>query len=137
MLKPLFISLLLFFVSPAVAFAADLKSLGNVILVSDNDVQPRHISLTSEELMVFILNKSRNNLVTFEVDFGKQEVHCSNDNVEAAGDGVLRSVVPIVPSDFTALCFHGVGSYPVKVYGINGKKDPINVIVELKASAEG
>lgn len=107
-------------------------SKNRVIEVNDQGVAPKELRISSDDVMVFLLNDTSNSLVTFEIDYGKADVHCSNANVKNFPDGKARSIKPLGPRDFTATCFHEKGSYPIKILGLNGKKDPYFATVVLE-----
>ena len=117
----------------ATAVFAGEKEVGNrIIEVTDKGVIPQVLEINDQDLTVFLLNRSKESLITFEIDYGKREMHCSNDNIENLEGGKSRSVKPLAPRDFAATCFHDPGTYPIKFYGVAGAKEPITAKVVLK-----
>ena len=128
----------LILLAPQRSFAAqkpvvDLPDSKNrVIEVNDNGIAPKELHISSDDVMVFLLNDTSNSLLTFEIDYGKADVHCSNENVQNLPDGKARTIKPMGPRDFTSTCFHEKGRYPVKFVGVKGKREPYFATVVLE-----
>ena len=103
-----------------------------VIEVTESGVYPRELDISTKDLFVFLLNNSHDSLITFEVDYGKHDMHCVNDNIANSTDGKARSINPLSPRDFATPCFHEPGSYPIRFYGVGGKPEPVTATVVLK-----
>jgi hypothetical protein len=119
---------------PTQAFATDQESesLNRVIEVTEAGLVPSTLDITSKDLTVFLLNNTKTSLVSFEIDYGKQEIHCSNANIKNLPNGKARSVAPLSPRDFVATCFHEPGSYPIRFYGVGGKAAPLTATVTVR-----
>ena len=61
-----------------------------IIEITDTEIKPRELILTTDDLVVFLLNSSKESLISFEIEFGKREMHCSNDNIENLPSGTAR-----------------------------------------------
>jgi hypothetical protein len=96
------------------------ESQNQVIKVTDKGLEPSVLEMKKEDRIAFILNDSRESLITLSLDFGKHASHCASENLKIQEDGTIQSVKPIVPKDFATTCFHDPGTYPFFVYGIPG-----------------
>lgn len=96
------------------------ESQNQVIKVTDKGLEPSVLEMKKEDRIAFILNDSRESLITLSLDFGKHASHCASENLKIQDDGTIQSVKPIVPKDFATTCFHDPGTYPFTVYGIPG-----------------
>ena len=138
MLKGIYFAVLAFLACIQTSFAASRYSLAQadsknrVIQITDEGISTRELRLSNDDVMVFFLNDTSDSLVTFEIDYGKADVHCSNANVKNFPDGKARSVKPLGPRDFTATCFHEKGRYPVRFIGVKGRKEPFTATVILE-----
>lgn len=121
----------------AIANAAESSnakaSESHVIQLSDQGLSPQVLNLTSNDLMVFLLNNSSDALVTFEIEYGKSEMHCSAANVKNVEGNKSRSINPLGPRDFVAVCFHDPGTYPIRFWGLKGSKQPLEAKIVLSA----
>lgn len=111
---------------------AEVPETNNYVLsVTDGGISPKSISLSKDDSILLFLNKTKESLITIEIDFGSNEIHCSSGNLKKGDDGKLRSARPIAPKDFASTCFHAEGKYPATVYGLAsypaGLKTTINV----------
>ncbi len=122
---------------PAISFAEDAahdheeqtaqtlpQSRNQVMKFTDKGVEPSALTLRPEDSIVFFLNKTSDSLVTMEIDYKEHITHCAGGILAVGKNGLLASTRPLEPGNFATTCFHEAGSYPVKIFGLNGKKDP-------------
>jgi hypothetical protein len=100
-----------------------------IIKVTPQGLQPPQITLDHLDGSVFIYNDTQNDLITFEIEWGKRSAHCASQNLQLTEAGILRTVRPIAPGDFGLACFPQTGTYPVRVYGLHGDDSPLNAQV--------
>jgi hypothetical protein len=94
------------------------ESQNQVIKVTDKGLEPALLEMKKEDRIAFIINDSRESLLTLSLNFGSHAAHCASENLQINDDGSIRSVKPIAPKDFATTCFHDPGTYPYTVYGI-------------------
>jgi hypothetical protein len=109
-----------------------LPGHGQIITVSDTGIQPTKITLKKGDGIAFILNDTKDSLITVDLAYGKHTTHCASSNLKIGEDGVIRSKEPIPPKDFASTCFHDSGSYAFTVYGSKGSPNGIvgTIVVE-------
>jgi len=92
-----------------------------VMKISETGFQPPILKLTKLDSSVFLVNITRDSLVTLEVNFNGKQAHCANSNMTFTSAGVMKSKSPIPPKDFAAICFPEKGVYEATVYGVGQK----------------
>lgn len=108
------------------------ESYNQVIKVTDKGLEPSVLEMKKEDRIVFILNDSRESLLTLSLDFGSHAAHCASENLKINEDGSIRSTKPIAPKDFATTCFHDPGTYPFTVYGVPGSPKGLKGSIVVK-----
>lgn len=88
-----------------------------ILTVSQDGLVPSTITLARSASSLFLLNQTRDSLLTYEVDYGKKLAYCATGEAWMDKDGVLRSVRPIEPLAFRSFCLPQPGTYPIVVRG--------------------
>jgi len=102
-----------------------------IVKVTPTGLEPATVTLRKLDGSVFLVNTTKESLLTFEIDFGEKHPHCASGNLTYdPASGMMRSTKPVGPRDFALACFPDPGSYPVKVFGIGAKPLNGSVIVE-------
>jgi hypothetical protein len=100
-----------------------------VVKITESGLSPSKITLKSHDGSVFFLNATKNTSVAFEMTWGNRAAHCASPNLLLGKDGVLRSVYPIQPQDFSVICFPETGEYHYKVLSVS-QSDQKNIDTE-------
>lgn len=100
-----------------------------IIKVTPEGLQPKEVTLDHLDGSVFFYNDTQEDLVTFEIEWGKRSAHCASQNLQLTEAGILRTIRPIAPGDFAIACFPQPGTYPVRVYGLHGDDSPLSAQV--------
>lgn len=93
-------------------------SKNRLIRLTDSGIDPAEIQVTNDDGIMFFLNDTTDALLTLEIVFGSQAIHCATPNMTDAGKGILKSTRPFGPKDFASTCFPEKGVYPFTVYGL-------------------
>lgn len=100
-----------------------------IIKVTPEGLQPKEVTLDHLDGSVFIYNDTQEDLITFEIEWGRRSAHCASQNLQLTEAGILRTIRPIAPGDFGLACFPQAGTYPVRVYGLHGNDSPLSAQV--------
>lgn len=87
-----------------------------IIKVTSKGVAPVELSMNQSDSVVFFYNSTDDDLVSLEIDFGKNSVHCSAAMKIVTEPGLTRTRKPFGPKEFASTCFHEKGRYPFKVF---------------------
>jgi hypothetical protein len=122
----------LFFVSPADAqSSAEIRdqiaktipdAKKELIKLTPSGPVPARIEIAQLDASVFFLNVTDDSLVSLEIQFGPNRVHCWSPNLQIDEKGVMSSINPIGPKDFAITCFPEAGTYRYTVKGL--EKNP-------------
>lgn len=104
---------------------SEQKEVNQVMVVTDQGIQPHSLDLTPSGSSVFILNKSKK-AFTLEIDFGKKKAHCASKEIEINKDGIMRTKQELKPNEFISVCFPDKGIH--KVNAGNNLNAKINVL---------
>ena len=101
------------------------NSKNQIITLGDNGPTPAVLTMKLSDSIVFFLNSSKNSLLTLKVDFGEHRTHCASSNLRIDNAGLVTSIRPFSPNDFSSMCFHDRGTYPFTIFGL--PKQPAGV----------
>ena len=96
-----------------------------IMKLTDEGIFPPVIKMRKEDSIVFFLNSSSDALATVAVEFNEHTTHCASTNLTIGEHGVIASSKPMPPREFSSVCFHDSGTYPVTAFGL--KKNPAGV----------
>ena len=114
------------------AGADDLSPNKEIMRITASGAMPEQLELRGKDGSVFLLNGTRDDLLTLSVDFGAHRPHCASSNMKFDSDGVMRSVKPIGPKDFAIMCFPESGTYKISIAGLDGGKSTRTATVIAK-----
>lgn len=87
-----------------------------IVKVTSKGVTPTELNMQQSDSVVFFYNGTDDDLVSLEIDFGKNSVHCSAAMKIVEEPGLTRTRKPFGPKEFASTCFHEKGRYPFKVF---------------------
>lgn len=97
-----------------------VDALNRVVVISEHGLNPRELEMSAADSTLLFLNKSRDSLLTLEIDYGARETHCASPDLRIEEGGKIRSKRPVPPGDFSSVCFHDRGEYLYTVFGVSG-----------------
>jgi hypothetical protein len=106
--------------------------INKMLSVTDRGSDPGSIELERRGSLVFFRNGTSDSLVRVEVDYGARRAYCSTGRMAMGEDGTVRSRVPLQPGGFATVCFPDPGTYPVRFFGVRGKKGPVMAQVVVR-----
>lgn len=103
-----------------------------MIKVTPKGLVPPELNMQQSDSVVFFYNNTIDDLISLEIDFGTNSVHCSAAVKIIQEPGLTRTRKPFGPKEFASTCFHEKGRYPFKVFTSQKGKAPLTgtVIVE-------
>jgi len=112
-------------------------SENRIIKVEENGIAPNPLEMKVSDSIIFVLNGTRDALLTLEVEYGDKMMHCTSKNLKMTEDGRIVSVKPFGPKGFASMCFHQAGTYPVTVYGVPGFSQGLKTEVRVSPDEQG
>ncbi len=103
-----------------------------IVKVTPSGIVPHELNMQQSDSVVFFYNNTVDDLISLEIDFGKNAVHCSAAVKIIKEPGLARTRKPFGPKEFASTCFHEKGRYPYKVFTSQKGKAPLSgtVIVQ-------
>lgn len=87
------------------------KAFKEIVKIDKQGVTPQDLKLTHKDSSVFFFNSQDSDVVSLEVEFGGNHMHCHSPNLKKTSHGTLKTVHPISPRDFVIACFPDAGRY--------------------------
>ena len=97
-----------------------------IIKVTSKGISPTELNMSQSDSVVFFYNATDDDLVSLEIDFGKNSVHCSAAMKIVTEPGLTRTRKPFGPKEFASTCFHEKGRYPFKAFTSKKGASPYN-----------
>ena len=104
-------------------------AIKEILEITDAGPATAELHLPRKDGSVFLLNATKDSLLSYEIDFGKKQLHCWSKNLKPQGNGIVRTVQPVGPKDFAILCFPEKGAYPVRILGLKGNPEGVSTKV--------